>query len=78
MDRNGNNARRLTETPGDAWSRSPSWSPDDTWIAFVSSQAGSIGNDFGDIFIIPSAGGAPTQITFTGGNVYDWRIDWGK
>jgi dipeptidyl aminopeptidase/acylaminoacyl peptidase len=78
MDRNGDNARRITDTPNDAWSRAPTWSPDDQWIAFVSSQAGSIGSDYGEIFIIPAAGGDPIQITFTGGSIYDWRIDWGK
>jgi serine/threonine protein kinase len=78
MDRNGNNAQRLTETPGDAWSRGPTWSPDDKWVAYVSSQAGSIGNDYGEVFVVPASGGDPIQITFTGGNVYDWRVDWGN
>ncbi len=78
MDRNGSNPRRLTETFGDAWSRAPTWSPDDQWIAFVSSQSGSIGSDYGEVFIIPAAGGDPIQVTFTGGAVYDWRVHWGR
>jgi formylglycine-generating enzyme required for sulfatase activity len=77
MERDGSNPRRLTFSPGESWSRGPTWSPDNQWLAFVSSQADSTGADFGEVFIIPLAGGDPIQITHTGGNVLDWRVDWG-
>jgi Tol biopolymer transport system component len=77
MERDGSNAHRLTFSPGKTWSRGPAWSPDDQWLAFVSSQADSAGADFGEVFLIPVGGGDPIQITHTGGNVVDWRVDWG-
>ena len=77
MERDGKNPRRLTFSPADSWSRGPTWSPDDQWLAFVSSQADSTGADFGEVFVVPATGGEPIQITETGGNVLDWRVDWG-
>lgn len=78
MDRNGENARRVLDTPGEFWSRAPAWSPDGQWLAFVSNQAGSIGQDYGEIFVVSLATGQIQQITQTGGRVYDWRVSWGK
>jgi Tol biopolymer transport system component len=77
VDRNGRNARRLTNTPSGAWSRAPSWSPDGQWLAYVSSQNGSIDSEHGEVFVIPVSGGDAQQVTFTGGSVYNWRADWG-
>jgi serine/threonine protein kinase/roadblock/LC7 domain-containing protein len=78
MDREGNNARRITTSPKGTWAQSPSWSPDSRWLAFVSSQAGSIGADYGEVFVVSLETGETQQITFTGGRVYDWRVSWGK
>jgi len=78
MDRNGQNARRITYSPAGTWSRGPSWSPDDRWLVFVSSQNGSAGADYEEVFIVSVDGGEPIQITYTGGMVYDWRVYWGK
>jgi Tol biopolymer transport system component len=78
MDRSGENQRRLTVTPNGHWSRAPSWSPDGLWLAFVSSQSGSIGADYGEIFLVSVNTGELVQLTNTGGIVYDWRITWGR
>lgn len=78
MDRSGNNKQRLTFTPNGNWSRAPSWSPDSHWLAFVSDQNGSIGADYGEIFIISIETGELIQLTNTGGSVYDWRVSWGR
>lgn len=78
VDRNGQNARRLTATPSGAWSRAPSWSPDGQWLAYVSSQNGSIDGEHGEVFVIPVSGGDAQQVTFTGGSIYNWRADWGE
>lgn len=78
MDRDGNNPRRVTESPAGSWSRAPSWSPDGRWLAFVSSQAGSIGPDYGEIFVVSLESGEVIQVSNTGGRVYDWRVSWAK
>lgn len=75
MDRQGTNRRRLTYTPDDKWSRAPTWSPDGQWLAFVSSQDESIGDDFGDIYVVNVGNGEVRRLTF-GGTVYDWRVSW--
>lgn len=75
MDRQGTNRRRLTYTPADKWSRAPIWSPDGQWLAFVSDQDESIGDDFGDIYIVDVRSGEVRRLTF-GGTVYDWRVSW--
>jgi len=78
MNHDGNNKYRLTNTPNGGWSRAPSWSPDGKWLAYVSNQAGSIGADYGEIFIISQITGESFQVTNTGGKVYDWRVSWGR
>ncbi|HID61661.1 MAG TPA: hypothetical protein EYP49_02770 [Anaerolineae bacterium] len=75
MDRQGKNRRRLTYTPDDKWSRAPTWSPDGQWLAFVSNQDKSIGDDFGDIYVVNVRTGEVRRLTF-GGTVYDWRVSW--
>jgi serine/threonine protein kinase len=74
MDRNGNNAHRLTDSPSGSFARGPTWSPDDRWIAYVSGRGGT---DWGEIYIIPTGGGEPIQVTKTSKRVYDWRVHWG-
>ena len=75
MDRNGQNKHKVTSTLN-GWSHGPVWSPDGKWLAMVSSQAGSIGNDYGEVFIISPDTGEMHQITNTGGSVLDWRVSW--
>jgi tetratricopeptide (TPR) repeat protein len=77
MDPTGRNQRRVTYSPIDTWSRAPTWSPDGLWIAFVSNQAGSIGADYGELFVVSIETGDIVQLTDTGGRVYDWRPSWG-
>jgi hypothetical protein len=45
-------------------------------IAFVSNQSGSIGSDFGELFVVGVKTGRTRQITSTSGQVYDWRPAW--
>lgn len=78
MDANGGQKQRLTFSPAGSWSRGPAWSPDGEWLAFVSSKEQSIGADFGEIYVISLESGELVRITNTGGQVYDWRIDWGR
>lgn len=77
MDRDGQRARRITFTSG-GWSRGPTWSPDGRWLAFVSSQADSTGPNFGDVFVVSLDTGEVHQVSATGGQVYDWRVSWGR
>lgn len=78
MDKDGKNKRRVTYTSNSGWSRAPSWSPDGEFLAYVSNQNGSAGSDKGEIFVISLQTGEIIQITDTGGQVYDWRVAWGK
>jgi tricorn protease len=50
--------------------RSPIWSPDGRYIAFISDKTGE-----DEIYIIPQEGGAPIQLT-AGGDAYKYRIIW--
>lgn len=77
MDANGGQKRQLTSSSS-GWARGPAWSPDGLWIAFVSSKDQSIGADFGEVYIVSVQSGEITRVTNTGGQVYDWRIDWGR
>jgi len=77
MRRDGSERRQITWSGNGFWSRGPCFSPDGQWLAFVSSQNGSIGADFGEVFIVSLATGEIHQITNTGGRVYDWRVTWG-
>lgn len=73
---NGQDLLRITNSPAAAWSRAPTWSPDSTWIAYVSNQAGGIGADYGELFAVQLLSGKTVQLTNTGGQVYDWRPAW--
>ena len=57
VDSNGGEARRLTSHPGQELF--PKISPDGKWIAFSGEYSGSR-----QIFVIPSVGGTPRQLTF--------------
>ncbi len=72
----GAEMRRVTNSPEGTWSRAPTWSPDGRFIAYVSDRSGSIGADFGELFIVEVATSEVRQITQTGGAVYDWRPAW--
>lgn len=58
-------ALRLTNTSGE-WEEFPTWSPDDTKIAFSSGYSGPIR-------MIPSSGGTPSSIGTTSGIYPYWR-----
>lgn len=57
----------------------PSWSPDGSKIAYV---ANSNGPDYSDVFVIPSTGGTPTNLTNMGSfgiaDAPDWSPDGSK
>jgi Tol biopolymer transport system component len=72
----GSGLRQVTYSPAGTWSRAPAWSPDGKYIAYVSNQAGSIGDDYGEVFIVEVATSRVRKVTHTGGKVYDWRPDW--
>jgi tricorn protease len=66
----GSNVQRLTDhTARDVY---PRFSPDGRWIAFSSNRYGNY-----DVFVIPSAGGAPRRLTYHSGNdeVVAWTRD---
>ena len=75
MDSEGQVSRRITISPEGFWSRGPSWSPDDKWLAFV---RGKRGGDFGEIYVVSVDGGKPIKVTNTNNQVYDWRVTWGE
>jgi Tol biopolymer transport system component len=58
-DEHGRNVTRITYTPYD-WEDNPAWSPDGEYIAY---DAFDRAKQTGGIFIIPKAGGEPTQLT---------------
>jgi serine/threonine protein kinase len=77
MRRDGSERQQITWSGEGNWSRGPCFSPDGQWLAFVSTQNGSIGADFGEVFIVSLITGKIHQITHTSGHVYDWRVTWG-
>ena len=76
MHLDGSHKKQITFSGPGNWSRAPVWSPDGEWLAFISNQNGSIGADFGEVFVISTLGGESYQITSTNGNIYDWRVSW--
>jgi Tol biopolymer transport system component len=58
-DRDGSNPRVVTQAVTTFSYRQPRWSPDDSSIAYLHSQE----NWADDIYVVPSAGGAPQRIT---------------
>lgn len=70
MNRNEGIARRLTSHVGSEGA--PRFSPDGKWIAFTGSYDGNP-----DVYVIPSEGGEPVRLTFTGDPevVVDWTPD---
>lgn len=58
-DLNGSNARVVTQLPVSFSYRSPRWSPDDGSIAYLHSRE----NWADDVYVVPSAGGEPRQVT---------------
>ena len=76
MDRNGLHKRQITSMQAE-WSRGPVWSPDGKWLAFVSSPSGSVGIEYGDVFVISLDTGEIHQVTDTGATVENWRLTWG-
>jgi Tol biopolymer transport system component len=58
-DRNGSNARVVMQAPVSFSYREPRWSPDDGTIAYLHSRE----NWADDVYVVPSAGGTPRQVT---------------
>jgi serine/threonine protein kinase len=58
-DRDGSNPRVVTQAVTSFSYRQPRWSPDDASIAYLHSQE----NWADDIYLVPSAGGAPRRLT---------------
>ncbi|MER3408765.1 MAG: hypothetical protein C4306_01370 [Thermoleophilia bacterium] len=56
----GTGARRLTRSRAD--DRSPSWSPDGRWIAFLSDRSNRRAHEL-EIYVIPATGGRAQRIT---------------
>ena len=61
VDADGSNPRRLTANV--AHDFSPRFSPDGRWIAFTSNRTGN-----NDVFVVPSTGGEPRQLTWYSGD----------
>src|SRR5437867_10728709 len=69
-DESGQNVQRLTVNRArDVY---PRFSPDGKWIAFSSERNGNL-----DVFIMPSTGGTPKQLTFHSADdtVLGWKPD---
>lgn len=67
----GGNAKRLTVSFGTCVT--PRLSPDGAWIAFVSTDEGNP-----EVYVMPSAGGAPQRITYLGSTIVQvvgWSAD---
>jgi tricorn protease len=66
----GGNARQLTKSA--AADGEPCFSPDGTQLAFISARSGS-----DQVYVMPSEGGAPKQITFhtAGYTLHGWYPD---
>jgi tricorn protease len=60
----GGKAHRLTHDPGAI--TTPLFSPDGHWIAFTSRRGG-----LRDVYVIPSAGGVPTRLTYEASSFAD-------
>jgi serine/threonine-protein kinase len=72
MAADGSDVRQIVTPKPGFWARAPAWSPDGRWLAYVSSDSS---DDTGDVFVVPSNGGQPRQLT-SDGSTYDWRIAW--
>ncbi len=55
----------------------PRWSPDGKWIAFIGGLMSDQGVTGGDVWIVPSAGGQPANLTPHQPSSAEW-ITWGK
>lgn len=64
MNSDGSDVVRVTTTP-DLSEHAISWSPDSQWLAFAADIDGT-----SQIFMVPAAGGEPTQITTAGPHKY--------
>jgi Tol biopolymer transport system component len=60
MDANGKQERQVTQL--ETYAVFPDFSPDSSWLAF---SAESAGESTTDLWLVPTAGGAPTQLTHT-------------
>ena len=65
----------MTSSLGDL--SSPRFSPDGTQLAFLADGLSGVGSDSSQIFVMPSSGGTPKQITFASEGIdsYAWRPD---
>ena len=67
----GSQMTQVTHTEGEAYARSPEWSPDGTKIAFKSDSDGT-----GDLYVINADGSQLTQVTHTEGEDVVWSWQW--
>ncbi len=74
----GGRATQLTNAAAPLTDRFPCWSPDGKAIAFVRSRSQNIARMFTevDIYIIPSTGGEPRQLTSESDRVFFGSIAW--
>jgi dipeptidyl aminopeptidase/acylaminoacyl peptidase len=75
MNADGTDAKQLTF--GADGENAADWSPDDTRIMYGSTPLASVEGDEGRIFVVPSAGGAPTRVPLEhyGVNPVQWLSD---
>src|SRR5262245_37469489 len=71
----GTRTLRLTSSP--SRESTPRWSPDGTYLGFLSSRAGEGEDDATQLWLLPRAGGEAEKVTDVKGDIedYDWSPD---
>lgn len=71
----GSNLRVVVKREPGALLWAPAWSPDGRWLAYISNRQASMGQEHGDLYVVPADGGESMRLTFDG-RTYDWRPAW--